>query len=165
MSDAPAPIRPADDAARALAWTLLSSARFAALAVLDPATGAPLISRIALGLTPDGTPLTLISSLAAHTAALRTDPRAALLIGEPGDKGDPLTHPRLSLQATARFLNRDSPAHAALRAQYLADHPKAKLYVDFADFSFVVFAPQGAALNGGFGKAFTLGPGDLTPPD
>ena len=44
------PIRPTDDDARALARALLSGARHAALAVLHPDTGAPFVSRIALGL-------------------------------------------------------------------------------------------------------------------
>lgn len=161
MTDTPSPIRPTDDEARALARRLMTEARFAALAVTDPASGAPYVSRIALGLTPAGEPLTLISTLAAHTTALKADPRAALLLGEPGEKGDPLTHPRLTVQAAARFVDRAGPEHAALRTHYLAGHPKAKLYADFADFGFVVFEPSGAALNGGFGKAFVLTPDDL----
>lgn len=164
MSIPPSAIRPTDDDARALALSLLRAARFAALAVTDPSDTGPMISRIALALTPEGAPMTLISSLAAHSAALRADPRAALLIGEPGPKGDPLTHPRLSLRATARFVARDSAEHQALRAHYLSVRPKAALYADFSDFSFVAFSATGAALNGGFGKAFILTPEDLQPP-
>ncbi|GHE03403.1 pyridoxamine 5-phosphate oxidase [Defluviimonas sp. 20V17] len=164
MSVPPSPIRPTDDAARTLALSLLRDARFAALAVTDPSGAGPMISRVALTLTLSGAPMTLISSLAAHSAALRADPRAALLVGEPGARGDPLTHPRLSLRATARFVDRDSAEHQTLRAHYLTQRPKAALYADFADFSFVVFSATGAALNGGFGKAFILTPEDLQPP-
>lgn len=163
MTDRASPIRPTDTAARELARALLAGAQFAALATLDPEGGGPLISRIAFGLAPDGTPVSLLSSLAAHTRALLADPRASLLVGEPGGKGDPLTHPRLSLQVTARFVPRDCAAHESLRSHYLAGHPKARLYADFADFSFVRFEVQAAALNGGFGKAFLLGPADLGP--
>ncbi|MFC2968812.1 HugZ family pyridoxamine 5'-phosphate oxidase [Acidimangrovimonas pyrenivorans] len=163
MAEATSPLRPTDDEARALARSLLAGARHAALAVTDPETGAPHVSRIALGLTPEGIPLSLISTLARHTRALAADPRAALLVGEPGQKGDPLTHPRLSVSALARFVPRDGAEHARLRAHYLAGHPKAGLYADFADFSFVTFAPTGAALNGGFGKAYRLTPADLAP--
>jgi len=157
----PSPIRPTDDEARALARSLIAGARFAALAVLTPGTGAPAVTRIALGLDAAGLPLTLISQLSAHTRALQANPRAGLLVGEPGPKGDPLTHPRLSLDTEAEFVDRTSPGHAALRALWLASHPKSKLYIDFADFSFVRFTPLGAALNGGFGKAFVLTPQDL----
>lgn len=155
------PIRDTDDEARALARRLLDEARFGALGVLDPTTGAPVVTRIAVGTAPSGAPLTLISSLAFHTGALRADPRCSLLLGEPGDRGDPLTHPRVTLACRASFLPREGPDHARIRAQYLASHPKATLYVDFADFSFVVFAVESAALNGGFGKAFRLTTSDL----
>ncbi|MBL6426453.1 MAG: pyridoxamine 5'-phosphate oxidase family protein [Maritimibacter sp.] len=151
------PIRPTDDEARRLARDLIDSARFAALAVLVNAR--PFVTRVALGTTPDGAPLTLVSDLSAHTRALRAAPQASLLVGEPGDKGDPLTHPRLTLDCTARFLAKDD----ALRAHYLATHPKAKLYIDFADFNFVGFEVEAGHLNGGFGKAFRLTPADLAP--
>jgi hypothetical protein len=157
------PIRPTDDDARALARGLLADARYAALAVLHPDTGAPFVSRVALGQAPDGAPVTLISTLSLHTRALQADPRAAILVGEPGPKGDPLTHPRLTVQGRACFIDRADPTHAEIRERYLADHPKSKLYVDFADFSFVVFEVEGAALNGGFGKAYNLTPEDLRP--
>lgn len=161
MPEPTSPIRPTDEEARALARRLIAGARFAALSVLHPETGGPYVSRIALGRTAEGTPVTLISSLALHTTALKADPRAALLIGEPGSKGDPLAHPRLSLRACARFIARDDPAHAAIRKTYLADHPKSKVYADFADFGFVLFEAEGAALNGGFGRAYMLTPEDL----
>ncbi|MGI1662511.1 HugZ family protein [Palleronia sp. KMU-117] len=155
------PIRPTDDEARALARRLLDGARFGALGVRDPETGAPVVTRIAVATTPDGAPLTLISDLSQHTRALRADPACSLLVGEPGPKGDPLTHPRLTIQAHAAFIDRRGPGQAALRAHYLAQQPKAKLYIDFGDFSLVRLMPTGAYLNGGFGKAFVLTPEDL----
>lgn len=158
------PINPTDDAARALARTLLAEARFAALGVIDPDTGAPAVSRVALALDPSGTPVTLVSDLAAHARALAADPRAGLLVGEPGSKGDPLTHPRMSVQVMAEPVARRGPDHDRLRHLWLSRHPKAKLYVDFGDFRFVRLRPTGAALNGGFGRAFRLAPDDLLPP-
>ncbi len=154
------PLRPVDDDMRALARRLLTTARFAALAVVLPETGTPFVSRIAVGLEAGGL-VALISQLARHTGALRASPTCSLLVGEPGAKGDPLSHPRLTLQCTARFVGRDAPDFAALRAEWLAQRPKAKLYVDFADFSFVRFAPYEGFLNGGFGLAAQLAPADL----
>ncbi|QDC08465.1 HugZ family protein [Oceanicola sp. D3] len=153
------PIRPTDDEARAMARALLDDARFGALGVLDG--GVPMVSRIAVGTDAGGGPVTLVSSLSAHTGALRAEPVCSLMVGEPGPKGDPLTHPRLSLHCAARFVERQSEAHAALRARWLESHPKAKLYIDFGDFGFVAMEVQGAFLNGGFGKAFRLTPQDL----
>jgi putative heme iron utilization protein len=157
------PIRPTDDQARALAQGLIAGAAHAALAVTEAGTGHPLVSRIALGQARDGTPISLVSSLAAHTTALRANPACSLLLGEPGPRGDPLTHPRLTLMATAQFVAPDDDARPTLRADYLASHPKAKLYADFADFAFVLFEVERAFLNGGFGQAFRLTPSDLRP--
>jgi putative heme iron utilization protein len=155
----PDPVQPPDAAACTLARTLLAEATHAALAFTDPTTGAPAISRIALAPGPDGTPLTLISGLAPHTAALQAHPACALMVGEVPDRGDPLAHPRLMIRAQAAF----APAQerAALRGHWLALRPKSTLYVDLPDFAFVRLHPEGALLNGGFARAFRLAPADL----
>ena len=161
MAKTPSPIRPTDDAARLLARQLIAEARYGALGVIDPDTGGPMVSRIAVGTAPDGVPLTLISDLSHHTRALRADPTASLLVGEPKDKGDPLTHPRLTLMAKARFIGHDDAGFTPLREHYLETHPKARLYINFTDFSFALFDVNIAHLNGGFGKAYTLTSEDL----
>ncbi len=135
----------------------------AALAVNDPETKTPFVSRVALGLATDGVPVSLVSQLAQHTRALQADASCALLIGEPGAKGDVLSHPRLTLQARAEFVDRVGPEHAEMAAQYMRGHPKSKLYLSLGDFGFVRFVPIRAFLNGGFGKAFQLAPNDLKP--
>lgn len=156
------PIRPTDDEARFLARNLLASAKFAALGVLEPKARAPLVTRIAIARDDAGLPMSLVSDLSHHTRALRLDPVCSILIGEPGQTGDPLTHPRITLQCVAHFLARDGETHDRLRGCYLAQRPKAKLYIDFGDFHLVQFSVTAAYLNGGFGKAFILSPGDLT---
>ncbi len=157
------PIRPTDDGARTLAQQLMRDARSAALGTVT-SDGCPLVTRVAFGLCPAGHPISLISSLSQHSQILRSNPACSLLVGDPGPKGDPLTHPRISLVGRATFVDRQSPAHPQLAAHYLRSHPKAKLYIDFADFSFVQFALDMGYLNGGFGKAFHLDPADLIPP-
>ncbi|MDN2567805.1 DUF2470 domain-containing protein [Aquibium sp. A9E412] len=153
-------IRPTDAEAVRLAKTLLRAARYGALAVLDPADGAPLASRVACATEPDGAPVILVSALSAHTPALLADPRCSLLLGEPG-RGDPLAHPRITVACRAARLERGSAAHARAARRYLARHPKARLYADFGDFAFVRLEPQGASLNGGFGRAYRLARGEL----
>jgi len=155
---AQSPIRPTDNEARALAQRLISEARFASLGVHHPKTSHPHVSRIALALDPEGGPMTLISTLSLHTTALKSAPACSLLVGEPGAKGDPLTHPRLSISCKALFQSDKS-----LREHYLSQYPKAALYVDFSDFVFVRFTMESADLNGGFGKAFALTASDLIP--
>ncbi len=154
------PIRETDDDARKLAEDFLHSCRHAALGVMITDQH-PLVTRIAFGLDLDGTPLSLISGLSAHTKALRAHPQCSLLLGEPGERGDPLSHPRLSLMARAEIMPRNSADHDARAAHYLTQNPKAKLYLSLADFTFVRFVVQEAALNGGFGKAYQLQPSDL----
>lgn len=154
------PIRPTDGEARGLASDLMQSATFAALATLS-AAGHPVQSRVAFALDIGGRPISLVSTLAQHTQAMAARPQMSLLIGEPGDKGDPLTHPRLTLNGRAEILPNACPAHEEMAAQYLRRHPKAKLYIGFADFHFVRFQIDEAFLNGGFGKAYVLTPADL----
>ena len=157
----PDPVSAADDAARAQARALLAGANHAALAWTDPETLTPGISRIGFGLTPEGVPLTLISALAPHVAALRAHPDCAVMLGEVGARGDALTHPRLMLRARAEFIAASDPNRPALRAEWLMGHPKAALYIDFADFSFVRLHPVSALLNAGFARAFYLNAADL----
>ncbi|MEI5682142.1 MULTISPECIES: HugZ family pyridoxamine 5'-phosphate oxidase [unclassified Mesorhizobium] len=153
-------IRETDAEAITLAKTLIRTARHGAIATLDPETGAPLASRVGTATDVDGTPLILVSLLAAHTRALIADPRCSLLLGQAG-KGDPLAHPRISLYCRARQLERGTPAHARAQRRYLNRNPKAELYVGLGDFSFFRLEIDGASLNAGFGKAYNLTPADL----
>jgi putative heme iron utilization protein len=163
MTDKPtSPIRPTDAEAIELAQGLIGDARFAALGVVDPDTAYPMVSRVAVAPDGAGGLFTLISDLSHHTRALTADPRCSVLVGEPGAKGDPLTHPRLTLIADAEFVARDAPAFAQMRDDYLAANPKAKLYIDFLDFRFARFIVVSAHLNGGFGKAYVLRPAELS---
>jgi heme iron utilization protein len=160
MKEPSSTLRQTDDEARKLARTLLRSARYAALAVLDPETGFPFASRVLLGTDIDGVPVILVSALSTHTKALASDFRASLLTGEPG-KGDPLAYARLTTQCRAEQVERDTPLHARIRSRFLDRHAKAKLYIDFPDFRFFRLIPQSASLNGGFGRAYILDGGDL----
>jgi putative heme iron utilization protein len=163
MKDQPSVLRETDDEARRLARVLLRSARYGALAVLDPETGFPFASRVLIGTDIDGVPVVLVSALSAHTRALLADRRASLLTGEPG-KGDPLAHARLTTQCLAEPVERETALHARIRARFLARHAKAKLYADFPDFRFFRLVPQQASLNGGFGRAYVLNGSDLAIP-
>jgi putative heme iron utilization protein len=153
-------LRETDAEAIRLARTLIRTARHGALAVLDPGSGNPLASRVAVATDHDGAPLILVSSLSAHTGGLEADARCSLLLGEPG-KGDPLAHPRIALSCEAEKISRDDPRHDRVERRFLRRNPKSKLYAGFADFSFFRLEPLGASLNGGFGKAYALDRADL----
>ena len=150
--------RQLDAAAIAEAKSLVRGADHAALAVLEPASGDPLASRVGLATLPDGTPVIVVSALAAHRAALENDPRCALLIGEAG-KGEPLAHPRISLKCRAEPVATGHLAEA--RNRYLAQHPKAAIYVDLPDFRFFQLAILSASYNAGFGRAYAMAGAEL----
>jgi putative heme iron utilization protein len=157
MSDPKTPFLDAYPAAVDLVAELMAMTH-AALSFADAETGLPGISRIAFGLGPDGVPMTLISGLTAHAPALRRHADCAVMLGDVGARGDPLTHPRLMIRARAEFAApSDRPA---LRDHWLKGHPKAALYVDLPDFAFVHLRPQSALLNAGFGRAHLI-PVDL----
>ncbi|MEC9342390.1 MAG: pyridoxamine 5-phosphate oxidase [Pseudomonadota bacterium] len=154
------PIRPTDDDAREMARLLVAEAHFGALAVNEPDTGMPLVSRIAIGTDRRGAVISLASDLSFHSQALAIDARASILIGEPG-KGDPLAHPRITLIGRMEVLDNAAPERAELRETWLEQHPKAQLYIDFGDFRFYRLKLERAHLNGGFGKAYVLKPADF----
>jgi len=153
-------IRPTDADAIRLAKTLVRSARYGAIAVLDPETGTPLASRVGVATDIDGSPLILVSMLSAHTRAIIADPRCSLLLGEPG-KGDPLAHPRITLVCRAVRLERGTAEQARAERRYLNRNPKAQLYVGLGDFSLFRLEIERGSLNGGFGKAYNLTATDL----
>lgn len=131
--------------------------RHATLAVNDPDSGHPHLSRIACQTDGHGPPLALLSGLAIHSRLLGRDPRAALLVETRGDRGDPMTWPRLSLQVVARTV----PRTDALRRRWLDAHPRAAVFIDLPDFRFWRLEPRSGFLNAGFGAAFRLTPTDL----
>ena len=149
------PINPTNDDARGLARDLLQNVRFGALAVTHPETRTPYVARVAM-IWDQGALFTLVSTLSTHTKALQNNANCAALIGEPGAKGDPLTHPRMTVMAKAASADK-----AAMKDRWLALIPKAQLYYDFSDFVLFALTVQSADLNGGFGKAFQLTPADL----
>ncbi len=149
------PIREADDDARKIVRALIDTASFGALAVLRD--GHPHVSRIAIARDDTGVPITLISDLSLHTQAISTSPDASLLLGVPDSKGDPLTHPRVTIYVRAEAWEKS----AANTSRYLQQHPKANLYINFADFHLFRMKPVKGFLNAGFGKAYRLEASDF----
>ena len=131
---------------------LLRTVRSGALATLTP-DGDPYASLVTVATLPDGSPVLPLSTLAVHTQHLLADPRCSLLLDRAG-KGDPLTHPRLTV--TARAMRATDEERTAWRTRFLRRHPKAEIYVDFGDFSFWRLDLTGARIIGGFGRIHML---------
>jgi putative heme iron utilization protein len=138
-----------------LAKALLRGVRSGALATIDAVGGGPFASLVNTATDLNGSPLLLLSGLAAHTRNLEHEPRASLLLARSG-RGDPLAHPRLTVSGT---LSRSPAPHH--RERFLARHPKAGLYAGFADFAVWRMEIAVGHLNGGFARAAMLDPDDL----
>ncbi len=115
------------------------------------------------GIAPDrrtGAIVLLLSDLAVHSANLKGDPRASLLIvgcgADIGDSGadDQLSPPRLTLVGHILVAG-DRETAAPI---YLERHPGAAGYAGFGDFRFYRFAPQSAHLVAGFGRIADIDP-------
>jgi len=83
-----------------------------------------------------------------HTQNLEGDPRASLLVMQPGWDGDPLAAARLTLMGDVRrVLDADT---VEVRERYLARHERARYWVDFEDFGFWRLAITDLYFVGGF---------------
>jgi putative heme iron utilization protein len=142
----------------ATARAVLKDARSAALATLG-ADGAPFATLVAIVVGADAAPLMLVSKLAVHTANLMRDPRVSLLIAGDAVVENPLENPRLTLTGTVEA----TPKNAATRESFLARHPDAASYLDFADFVFFRLRIESAHLVAGFGRAGGIPPSELVP--
>lgn len=154
------PVRETDDEAIALASRLISETKYAALAVSETGTQVPLVSRIAAAWSNETGLFFCASDLSVHSKCLLENATCSLMLGEPG-KGDGLAYPRITIIGAAERLPNNADQRQSLRLQFLAIHPKAELYVDFADFGFYPIKVERAQLNGGFGKAYHLNSTDL----
>jgi putative heme iron utilization protein len=151
------------------ARALLRRARSGALATAltedrdDGATGGgwPYASLVTVACDGDASPILLLSDLSDHTRNLALDPRASLLVEAASSRANPQTGPRVSL--LGRIVKTTEIRH---RRRFLARHPSAALYADFADFNVYRMAVERAHFVGGFGRALWLEADDvLLEPD
>jgi heme iron utilization protein len=135
---------------------LLRAARVGTLASV--ADGQPFASLVTPACASDLSMLLLLSDLSEHTRHLRVEPRCSVLVAGPQEGPNPQTTPRVTVTGPAERL-----VDAGLKARYLALHPYAALYADFADFSLWRIRPLAALYVGGFGRAARLRAADLAP--
>jgi putative heme iron utilization protein len=99
--------------------SLVATARTGMLATLGEG-GYPFGSVVAPAVDEQGRPLLLLSDLAVHSHNLKADPRASLMVTEPGD-GDPLDLARVTLIGTVTEVT--GPDRDTALAAYQAVHP------------------------------------------
>ena len=155
------PVRETDEEAQKLTGTLLSESRYGALGVKEFETGIPLVSRVAVSWSVETGLFFAGSDLSMHSKCLKVDGSCSIMLGEPG-KGDGLAYPRVTLIGRAARMPNDDEKRIRYKSVFLENHPKAKLYIDFADFGFYPVILERAFLNGGFGKAYHLDKKDLS---
>ncbi len=150
--------RPGDIARRLLRATD-RAALATSLAGREPigAESWPYASLVLLACDHDAAPLLLMSDLAEHAKNIAGDARAALLIDGTGGRVDPLTGPRVTVLGTA-----EKTADPRLKARFVARHPSAALYADFADFHLYRVAATRAHFVAGFGRIHWIEAADFT---
>ena len=141
------------------AWTARKLLRAARVATLATTTGGqPFTALVTPATSPNGDILLFLSSLSEHTRHLRADPRCALMVTGSTDDPNPQTAPRLTVTGLAETIE-----DAGLKSRWLARHPYAALYADFADFALWRIAPKAGLLVAGFARATRLRQADLAP--
>jgi putative heme iron utilization protein len=116
----------------------------------------PYASLVLVACDERGNPLLLISDLADHTRNIRADARVSLLYDGTAGLDEPLAGPRVTVLGEAEQVE-----DGALMEIYLARHPPAEAYADFADFHLFRVRPLRAHLVAGFGRIEWVGAGDL----
>ena len=148
-----------DDTTAALGFAARQIIRSAASATLaTQRDGQPFASLVTPASGPDLSPLLWLSTLAEHTRHLAREPRCSLLFSGTAETANPQTTPRVTLTGLAEKI-----VDPTLKARWLARHPYAALYADFADFALWRIVPGGAILVGGFARAHRLKMSVLLP--
>lgn len=132
-----------------------------AATLASSAGGQPFASLVTPAPAPDLSPLLWLSSLSEHTRHLVAEPRCALLFAGAANGPNPQTAPRVTVTGLAeRVPDAEVPP---LKARWLARHPYAALYADFADFGLWRVRIGGALQVGGFARADRIRPSELAP--
>ncbi len=144
--------RPARAVIRACDRAVLATA-------LADGDGWPYGSLVLAACDHDGSPILLISALAVHTRNLARDSRVSLLYDGTAGLDDPLTGPRITV--LGRIAADPSPR---LLGRFLARHPSAADYAEFADFGIYRVAVERAHMVAGFGEIRWIAGADLLFP-
>jgi putative heme iron utilization protein len=128
------------------------------------AAGEPDCSVAPYVVAPSGDLLTYVSDLSLHTANLRANGHATvLLIEDEATAGHLLARRRLTIATRATFIPREheafAPGKAALRGLFA---PVMEHLEKMHDFHLVSLAPERARLVAGFGQAYDTDPRDWT---
>ena len=132
------------------ARTLVHLGRVGTLSTLSrKQPGFPFGSVMPYGLDRTGRPVFLISSMAMHTQNIVGDPRASLLVTQPGADRDPLGAGRVTLLGNVSAVPETEIPET--RDLYLARYENARHWVSYDDFAFYRMDLVDVYFVGGFG--------------
>ena len=140
---------------------IISTTRIAALGTIRDE--APRVSMVAFVAAADFSAFYVhISRLAQHTLDMQKNKLVSLLIAEADDgRPDPQTLARLSIRASAEFMENGEPGYAPIKNQYIERFPESEPLFKLADFSLWRIKPKGARYVAGLAKAYNLSPETL----
>lgn len=105
-----------------------------------------------------------LSTLAGHTRNLAKHPQASLVISEcDQQRQDPQQLARATLSGTVFVMEPSNQAYAHARQHYLERLPDAEPLFDFADFRLFRLRINKIRYVGGFARAFSYSPVELSP--
>jgi hypothetical protein len=140
---------------------LLFEGRFGVLSTISlKPEGYPFGSLVPFAQGARGAPTLLLSAVAQHTRNLRADPRASLLVLQPG-ADDPQQAPRASLRGRAVPLEGAEAADGA--ARFLQRHPRSGAYFAL-DFSLWRLDIAEVRYVGGFAQAAWVSGSEVLDP-
>jgi len=140
---------------------ILTNARTAALGTIREE--APRVSMVTFVAAQDFSLFYVhVSRLAQHTVDMQKNKQVSLLIAEADDgRADPQTLARLSIRASAEFMENGEPGYAPVKERYIERFPASEPLFRLADFGLWRIKPKGARFVTGLGKAFNLTPETL----
>ena len=140
---------------------IISNTRIATLGTIRDE--APRVSLVAYVAAADFSAFYIhVSRLAQHTVDMQKNKQVSLLITEADDgRADPQTFARLSIRASAEFMENGEPGYAPVKNIYIERFPASAPLFKLADFGLWRIKPKGAGFVTGLSKAFNLAPETL----
>jgi len=140
---------------------IISNTRIAALGTIRDE--APRISMVTFIAATDLSAFYVhVSRLAQHTVDMQKNKQVSLLITEADDdRSDPQTLARISIRASAEFMENGEPGYAPVKNHYIERFPDSVPLFRLADFGLWRIKPKGARYVAGFAKAYNLSPETL----
>lgn len=118
----------------------------------------PFVSMVPVAWLPDSADAVVhVSGLSSHTRDMLEQPQVSLMLMERlAPDGNPQALPRITIQAEASPIEKDTADYEGAQAVYLARFPSADITFGLGDFQLFRLVPVSARFVAGFGSAHGL---------